>query len=260
MRRTPIFLMATMLVVAACSSSKDDASTLATSTTTTSTSTSTTAPGATSSTSTATSAPRKICSASPPATPPAQATSGSIPDVDGDGSADTGFVDEHSTSERRIGVVTAAGSMSTVDVPSASPVPLSLFVADADHAGGPEILASDGRLAQLFTYVGCKLEPVLNRQGRTYSFDLGFGDNGTGVGCATIDGKPELVGLKAVSDDGHTVHWTRTVIELDGTHASNGPTDSGDFSRPDQDHAIDLLHTISCGGRTIDTDGIHGHP
>jgi hypothetical protein len=166
-------------------------------------------------------------------------------------------VDEASPAHRQIGVVTAAGAISTAEVPSASPIPLSLFVADADHAGGPEILASDGRLAQLFTYVGCKLEPVLNPQGRTYSFDLGFGDNGTGVGCATIDGKPSLVGLKALSDDGTTVHWTRTVIELDGTHASNGPVGSGTFTRPGDARAIERLHTIACGDRTIGADGIH---
>jgi hypothetical protein len=166
-------------------------------------------------------------------------------------------VDEQTGGERRIGVVTAAGAMSVVQVPSASPVPLSLFVADADHAGGPEIIASDGRAAQLFTYVGCKLEPVLNREGRTYTFDLGFVGNGTGVGCATIHGKPELVGLKDTETDAKTVHWTRTVIELDGTHASNGPTDSGTFTQPADAHAIELLHTISCGNRTIDADGIH---
>jgi hypothetical protein len=166
-------------------------------------------------------------------------------------------VDEATPGHRQIGIVTAAGAISTLDVPSASPIPLSLFVVDADHAGGPEIFASDGRVAQLFTYVGCELEPVRNPQGNTYSFDLGFGENGTGVGCAALDGKPSLVGLKAVSDDGTTVHWTRTVIELDGTHASNGPTDSGTFTRPADAHAIDLLHTIACGDRTIGSDGIH---
>jgi hypothetical protein len=57
-------------------------------------------------------------------------------------------------------------------------------------------------------------------------------------------------------DDGTVVDWTRTVIERDGLRASNGPTDEGQFRRPADDRAIELLHTVSCDDMTIDEDGI----
>jgi hypothetical protein len=97
---------------------------------------------------------------------------------------------------------------------------------------------------------------VTNPEGEQYLFDLGFRGTGTGVGCHDAGGGRRLVGLNVTEDDGTTVSWTRTVIERDGLSASNGRTDDGTFAHGADDEAIDLLHTISCGDRTIADDGI----
>jgi hypothetical protein len=247
--------MATMLVVAACSSSKNDASTLATSTTTTSTST--TAPGATSTTSASTSAPTAGCS-SPKVTPPPGATVGTIPDVDGDGRADRGWIRLGGSlgTSAEFGIATAAGGGGSVTKPFASGAPRSMFVAEPAHAGGAYLIGGDGRVDYLYVFTGCHLSPVVDRKGEPYGFDLGFVGNGTGVGCATVDGKPALLGLNSVVTEGSVTHWTRTVIDVEGTVAHNGLRQSGTFTEPQDHHAIELLHTISCADRTISGDGL----
>jgi hypothetical protein len=258
MRRTPIFLMATLLVVAACSSSKDDASTVATSTTTTSTST--TAPGATSSTSPSTSTTAKPASStgcsSPKATPPEGATVGTIPDVDGDGRPDHEWIQLPIGASVEFGIETAAGGGGSAAKDFASGAPRSMFVTAPADAGGAYLIGGDGRVDYLYVFTGCHLEPVMDRKGAPYGFDLGFVGNGTGVGCATVDGKPALLGLNSVSTEGNVTHWTRTVIDVEGTVAHNGVRQSGTFTEPQDHHAIELLHTISCGDRTISDDGL----
>jgi hypothetical protein len=97
---------------------------------------------------------------------------------------------------------------------------------------------------------------VRDAQGAPYVFSLGFSGIGTGVGCVAIDGRKRLVGLDVTSDRGDTVEWSRTIVELQGATARNGATSSGTFTRPADDHAIDLLHQVTCGQLTMAADGL----
>jgi hypothetical protein len=153
-------------------------------------------------------------------------------------------------------VRTAAGGGNVVDIESASPVGLTVLFADADGKPPVEALVSDNRTVQLWAFDDCKLQEVIGSDDKPYLFDLGFRGNGTGVGCVKVQGHRELVGLNITSNNGTDVKWTRTVIDLDGLHARNGHRDSGTFHRPQDNDAIELLSTVSCGNLTIAKDGL----
>jgi hypothetical protein len=224
-----------------------------TASTTASTTTSTTGEVATSTTSSG------GCVADAPDEPPGSAAIGEVADVDGDGRPDTAWVGSQPDGTRRVGIVTAGGVGTEVQVDTGSPIPSSVLVADADETAPVEIFVSDGRTVSLFAFVDCAIQPVRNPQGEQYLFDLGFRGTGTGVGCvdADGDGRRDLVGLLAGAPDGDTVPWSRTIVELDGLGASNGASDSGSYTEPGDDAAVELLHTVSCGDATITADGIH---
>lgn len=187
---------------------------------------------------------------------PSGAASGEIVDADGDGRRDTAWLAGQPDGSRQLGITTASGGGDAVEVQSASPVGLVLLAVDADRQPPVELLVSDNRTVQLWALADCTLQPVIGPDGAPYLFDLGFRGTGTGVGCRDTDGGSRLVGLNVTTDDGTTVEWSRTVIELDGLEASHGPTDTGTFRRPGDDRAIDLLHTVSCGDLTITENGI----
>jgi hypothetical protein len=155
-------------------------------------------------------------------------------------------------------VLTAAGGGDRVMIDSASPVALTLLVADADEQPPVELFVSDNRTVQLWTFVDCSLQPVTDASGQPYQFDLGFRGTGTGVGCidADGDGRRDLVGLNVTATTDTTVEWSRTIIERDGVQASNGPTDTGTYRRSEDDAEIELLYTVTCGDASIDQDGI----
>ena len=251
------------LLVGGCSGDDDTAT--ATTTTTTVVSTTTTAPttSTASSGSSSSSAPGSTGSTAGSAAGcatgdhsiPAGATTGTVIDVDGDGQPDTGWVAQDGGTVT-VGVATSAGGGARREWDSASPVMRSILVVDADQQGPVEILADDGRSVQLWEFADCDIVDVQNIQGDPYVFSLGFTDVGTGVGCVDIDGRQQLVGLDVTSDDGTTVQWSRTVIQLDAGQARNGAKTTGTFTRPADDHAIDLLHRVTCGDRTIEDDGI----
>jgi hypothetical protein len=273
--RTGALLALAACLLAACGGDDDDASgtstTVATDTTTSAAgaTTTTAAPPATDDsggeTTPTTAAPVTTttssggCVSDASDEPPAGAATQEVDDLDGDGRPDTAWVSSQPDGTRQVGVVTAGGVGTAAQIETGSPVPLSVLVADADETPPTEIFVSDGRTVYLFAFVDCAIQPVLNPEGEQYLFDLGFRGTGTGVGCADVDGdgRTELVGLLAGEPDGDTVPWTRTVIELDGLDAHNGPSDSGTFTEPDDDAAIELLHTVSCGDRTITADGLH---
>ena len=244
-------------------SSAPSTSTSAPATTTTTPPTSTSVP-ATTTTGPPTSAPATTtpvgCTAADGAVPtgPDVAT-GQVPDVDGDGRADTAWM-AVSDAAREMGIATAAGGVVRTRVDSASPVALSLLVADADGRAPVELFVDDNRTVQLWAFSDCQLVPVLNPQGQPYEFDRGFRGTGTGVGCVNTAEGRRLVGLNVddprPGDPPTLVRWTRTIIELDGTSARNGASTSGTFSHPGDDAAIDLLHQVTCGDRTMAADGI----
>ncbi|QXC61129.1 hypothetical protein KSP35_22930 [Aquihabitans sp. G128] len=269
-RTTSGLLLAAALsagLLAGCSSDGSDASPSTTAAPTTTVASTTSAPGSTTapattaadlpaSTTATTAAPQQACTSGAPAIP-SGAVQKPIVDVDGDGKADVGFIHDAGGTVT-VGIVTAAGGGATAAFDSASPVTRTMLVANADERGPAEIFLDDGRLVQLDAFVGCKIVPVTNPQGQPYEFGLGFTDVGTGVGCIDTPGGRRLAGLdidqKTSTDT--TVHWTSTVVELDGAKAKNGKTTKGTYARPADDAKVQLLSSVTCGTLTAATDGI----
>lgn len=189
---------------------------------------------------------------------PEGATRKTIPDVDGDGQRDTMYL----TSERVLGIISSTGADVTHRVETASAVPISVLAVDTNATPPVEFLVSDGRSVQLLVFEDCRMRPVVNtRDGEPWVFDRGFRGNGTGVGCVDIAGRRELVGLNIEHRRGDTVVWSRTIVHLDGHEATVGATERGTFTRPGDDHAIDLLSQITCGRLTMTGDAIaEPHP
>lgn len=177
------------------------------------------------------------------------ATTEAIPDVDGDGQGDEAWV-AASAGGDDFGIVTSGGVTASgrVSLPGAT---LSLLVADADQRSPVEVFVGDGGTVELWAFDGCELRPVAGPDGPV-TFDLGREGTDTGIGCVDVgEGHRDLVGLGVSEDDGTTVVWVRTVIELDGFAATTGRSDSGTFTRPDDAESIDLLHTVSCHDITL---------
>ena len=198
----------------------------------------------------------------PSGTPPAAHVSErKIGDLDWDGRPDTLWVgqvrDGNGQIDRVVGVTTASGDNSQVQVSSASPIPLSALAIDAQQDGQHQIIVSDGRSARLYVFANCRLQAAADNQGAPFQFDLqNLRDNGTGVGCSEL-GPPStrrhLVGLQATNDGQWTVR--RTEIDLNGTLATIGGSDTVAASSA-QDPAVTSAETISCGNLTIAKDGV----
>ena len=191
---------------------------------------------------------------------PADANSGEVADVDGDGRPDTLWLAPPAggVAGRPMGIVTAAGGRVETRVESAAPIPLSVLVVDVDLTPPVELLVSDGRSVQLWAFADCALAQVTDPDGAPYNFDLGQRiGTGSGVGCAGPGDDRRLVGLNIIGDDGTTVRWERTTITRDGLIADEGETESGTFTRPDDDARIELLNGVACGDLTLADDGIN---
>lgn len=182
-----------------------------------------------------------------PAAIPAGAARAPVVDVDGDGRPDTGWILTEPSGAVRVGIATAAGGGFERAFTSASPVTRSILVLDVNPDTPPLILANDGRTVRLWAVIDCSPADALNKSGQPYTFSLGFTDIGTGVGCATVNGRRELVGLDAGEPEGDTVPWTSTVVEVRGNQARNGTVSSGTYTRGPDDAAIQRLHGVSCG-------------
>ena len=195
------------------------------------------------------------------ASPPADVSQRKVSDLDWDGRPDTLWVgqvrDADGHIDRVVGVTTASGATSEVQVSSASPIPLSALAIDAQQDGQHQIVVSDGRSAHLYVFANCRLETAADNQGAPFLFDLqNLRDHGTGVGCSDL-GPPStgrhLVGLQATN----TGQWTvrRTEIDLNGTLATIGESDTVAAASA-QDPAVTSAQTISCGNLTIARDGV----
>jgi spore germination protein GerM len=189
-------------------------------------------------------------------TVPEGAVSRQVVDVDGDGVPDTMWIQTAADGTVRAGIIGSTGAAAERLFDSASPVSRSIMVVDVDGRGPVEVLADDGRAVQLWQFRDCQLVDVLNVQGQPYTFSLGFTDVGDGVDCIDVGGTQQLVGYDVVSDDGTTVEWSYTVVEVGDGVATNGPTTVGTYARPADSAAIDRLRQVSCGVMTMGTDGI----
>ena len=183
-----------------------------------------------------------------------------VGDLDGDGLPDALWIGRvpgaGGGTNRAVGISTASGARSQVDISSASPIPLRALAIDAQEDGQHQVIVSTGRNAHLYAFADCRLLTVVDRHyGRPFVFDLeNLAGNGTGVGCSDLGDGRRLVALQALDNGGQ---WTvrRTEISVDGTRAATGRSDTLTASSP-QDPAVTSAQTISCGTLTIDQDGV----
>jgi hypothetical protein len=195
------------------------------------------------------------------APPPTGAITRQIGDLDKDGRPDTLWVGQSRDSDGRtnrvVGVSTASGANSEVQISSASPT-LAALAIDAQRDGQHQIVVSDGRGAHLYVFADCRLQTVDDNQGAPFLFDLqNLRDQGTGVGCSDLGPTSmgrHLVGLQATNTG---ALWTvrRTEIDLNGTLATVGQSDIL-MATSAQDPLVTAAQTISCGNLSISKDGV----
>ena len=195
--------------------------------------------------------------------PPVGAAQRQVANLDGGDGPSTLWVgqfrDGDGHSNREVGVSTASGANSDVQISSASPMPLTSLAIHGANNGGYHIIVSDGPSARLYTFASCRLAAVVDREGAPFVFDLqNLRGHGTGVGCSDL-GPPSigrrLVGLQPLQTN--TGQWTarRTEIDLNGTAATIGPSDTVTATSA-RDPAAASAQTISCGDLTIGQDGV----
>ncbi|WP_204804270.1 hypothetical protein [Mycobacterium riyadhense] len=195
--------------------------------------------------------------------PPPGSVQRQVGDLDGDGLPDALWIGKLQTANgsiaRVVGVSTASGAHSDVEITSASPIPLRALAIDAQANGSHQVIVSDGRSARLYVFADCRLQTVVDgHYGRPYVFDLeNLAGNGTGIGCSDLGDGRHLVGLQALPDPAGTSQWTvrRTEIDLSGTRATTGRSDTLTATSA-QDPAVTSAQTISCGNLTINQDGV----
>ncbi len=114
-------------------------------------------------------------------------------------------------------------------------------VADADGDGRAEIFVrhttagpggvSSSEVVSVAVFHDCAPVFLTNVEGRHYQFAIVEGDlsRRSVVGCvdADDDGELDLVGVESQERPDGTHAFTRTIVEIDGTRATNGATDTG---------------------------------
>jgi hypothetical protein len=193
--------------------------------------------------------------------PPADVAQRQVGDLDWGGGPDTLWVgrfrDSNGRTDRVVGVTTASGANSDVQVLSASPMPLAALAIDAQQDGQHQIIVSDGRSAHLYVFADCRIQTVVDNQGAPFLFDLqNLRDHGTGVGCTDLGPRSagrHLVGLQALDNGQWMIR--RTEIDLNRTLATIGPSDTV-MATSAQDPAVTSAQTISCGNLTLSKDGV----
>lgn len=190
--------------------------------------------------------------------PPPGATSRQVGDLDGDGLPDTLWVGKWQNASgaiaRAVGISTASGANSDVEIESASPIPLRAMAVDVQD--GHQVIASLGRSAPLYSFTDCRLQPVVDgHYGWPFVFDMeNLKGSGTGVGCSDLGDGRRLVALQALDNGGQwTVH--RTEVDLNGIRAGTGRSDSLTATSA-HDPVVATAQTISCGSLTINQDGV----
>ena len=242
-------------VIVATRPDDDAAAPQPTTSTTSTTSTPAATPSDTPTATTTTTAAPAGCAATDDTTPE-DANVAEVADVDGDGREDQGWIT--GGADRRFGITTASGATFSAAIDSASPEPASAVVQVVQTDKVPIALVDLGREALLLSLSGCAVTPVQNAQGEPYTFDRGFGDAGTGVGCTSDGGVLRLAGLNAVSaDDGATFDVTQTFVDLsaDGRTATNGDAEQVATGAAKDDPVVTTAQEVSCGDLVAGEDG-----
>ena len=178
--------------------------------------------------------------------------------MDGDGRRDVIWLVTLPDGGNRLGFTTASGATFGTEWYSASPVGRSALAARPTPTGQVVVLGDDGRLVELFTVLRCSVRPVTDAQGQQYQFGHEFDVGGTGVGCLGPGNRAGLTGLDAREVQGDHVTVRRTFVEVTGTRARNGSSDSLAATLPRDRRLVDSAHDVTCGDLTLAADGVAG--
>lgn len=186
---------------------------------------------------------------------PSGASVHEVVDVDGDGRVDDAWLS--GGADRRFGITTASGATFSIAIDSASPVPAAAIVQRIQSDDLPIALVDLHREAFVYSLAGCAVTPVRNAQGEQYTFDRGFGDEGTGVGCTAESGVLRLAGLNAVQGAHGTYDVSRTFVDLDadGRHATNGKSEVVARDADGDEPVVTTAQEVSCGDLVAGKDG-----
>jgi hypothetical protein len=256
-----ILLVAAVTALAACGeenvfSSSEETTTLPPSTIAETTTLVTTTEASTTTAESSTTSTVPLGCTTGPSEIPVGALSRQVIDVDGDGLPDTAWLLATPDGTVQVGIVTAAGGGAARLWDSASPGGRYVLVADGDGQLPVMVFADDVRMVQLWEFRDCALQDVLDAANQPFWFSMGYGPVGLGVECTEVGGAMHLVRPDIVTDDGTTVGWSRTVIDLADGRATEGATVTGFYTRPADDAAIARLHDVTCGSLTIEEDGL----
>lgn len=153
-----------------------------------------------------------------------------------------------------IGISTSDGYGQAV-IRSASPLPRSALLVDAQQDGTHQIIVDTGREALLYSVTGCSITPVVDEHGDAFQFDLGHRRGlGDGVGCSDLGDGRRLVQLLQLPG---RPPWEvrRTAVDLIGPTATLGRSDTV-TATSEHDPAWTTASEISCGDLTIARDGV----
>lgn len=177
-----------------------------------------------------------------------------VGDLDGDGTADQVAIGTTQGDELALSVVTASEAVLSHDFTQGSPIDPQAI--GAPLGGGPAIVLVDsGRSVALLAVVDCDITEVPNEQGDPYTFDEGFTGYGTGVACEGEADDLTLFGYNAeATDDSYTVSRTPIDVAADGSLASNGQEETVGTDLPEDDPAVQLAQSVSCGDWSVQRD------
>lgn len=174
-------------------------------------------------------------------------------DSEGDGRDDRVYL-----GASRVGVRFSRGGSSSFDVHSAKPFQVLAVDADPQRAEGNELLViaastSEYASATLYDLADCTFKPVMNEQGKPYTFNVGYTsktDAQAGVTCEDLDadGTSDLVGLTSTGIHvNHKADITHTIVTEKAGVAVNGR--SKVFTVEEGTPEFKAASTAACGDR-----------